>query len=54
MLKTKTVLANTFCFELKNDFICYTINDLNENNSIVMGFNVPNIQNIKLLNSEDK
>lgn len=24
----------------------YTINDLNENNSIVMGFNVPNIQNI--------
>lgn len=24
----------------------YTINDLNESNSIVMGFNVPNIQNI--------
>ena len=35
------------CMKLK--FIIkysYTINDLNENNSIVMGFNVPNIQNI--------
>ena len=35
------------CIKLK--FIIkysYTINDLNENNSIVMGFNVPNIQNI--------
>ena len=27
----------------------YTINDLNENNSIMIGFNVPNISNIVIV-----
>lgn len=42
-------IANTNSNEIVNGKIIkysYTINDLNENNSIVIGFNVPNIQNV--------